>query len=86
MRVRSLCLVALIATSCIAAYWLGSAWLSFGGRQSPAEAPEQVIDGLVVERAALDVGRVWEEKGVESELTIQNRNHEGVDIEDFAFS
>jgi hypothetical protein len=86
MRLRTTPLVALTAACCIAAYWLGSSWFTSGVRQSPAEDPEEVIDGLVVERAALDLGRVWEEKGAESELTIRNRNHEAVDIEDFEFS
>jgi len=48
--------------------------------------PSNIIGGLVVEAADLDLGEIWEEKAFSWELPIRNRTTSPVKVEKFALS
>jgi hypothetical protein len=77
--VRRLILAAAFGVSCVAAYWLGSP-----RDNQRSDPPVQVIDGLAVETAALDLGEVWEEKGYVSHLPIRNQTGADIQVRDFS--
>src|SRR5437899_4799116 len=58
---------------------------SRGTRQDPPP-PNNIIGGLKVEAAALDLGEIWEEKAFTCELPIHNTTSAPVRIEKFSFS
>lgn len=83
MRIRWLIAIAILVCSFAVAYLCGLAARESKQPQPPTEA---VIDGLAVAAADLDVGEVWEEKGVTWRLPIRNRTEATIEIRDFATS
>src|SRR5207245_3477759 len=64
--------------------------LSLGWKKNPAVAPSQAednqIQGLSVDRSALDLGEVWEEKEYQCTLPIENSTSHDIKVLDFAFA
>jgi hypothetical protein len=57
-------------------------WAGLAARQANQPPPMEVIDGLAVAPADLDMGEVWEEKGIAWRLPIHNQSTRHIEIHD----
>lgn len=77
MYARWLLAIGILVASFGAAYWAGTA----ARRANPPPAIE-VVEGLAVAAADLDLGEVWEEKGIAWKLPIHNQTPGRIEIHD----
>lgn len=77
MYVRWLLVIGILGLSFGAAYWAGLA-----ARQANQPPPMEIIDGLAVAAADLDIGEVWEEKGIAWRLPVHNQTTWHIEIHD----
>lgn len=77
MCARWLLAIGILGVSFGAAYWAGLA-----ARQANQLPPMEVIDGLAVAPTDLDMGEVWEEKGISWKLPIRNQTPGRIEIHD----
>lgn len=77
MYARWLLAIVILGVSFGAAYWTGLA-----ARNAKQPPPMEVIEGLAVAAADLDLGEVWEEKGIAWRLPIHNVNPSRIEIQD----
>jgi hypothetical protein len=77
MYIRWLLAIVILGLSFGAAYWAGLV-----ARQANQPPPMEVIEGLAVAAADLDMGEVWEEKGIARKLHIRNQTPGHIEIHD----
>lgn len=86
MKRRMIGVLAFILATCLGAYGVGAYFLrgdSASSPNPPLPTPKyQVIDGLAVETAALDLGEVWEQPEYVHELVIHNQSPVTKEIQD----
>lgn len=81
MYTRWLLAIIILGLSGGAAYWAGLA--ARNGRQSSSM---EVIHGLAVASTDLDLGELWEEKGIVWQLPIRNQTAHEIEIHDFVLT
>jgi hypothetical protein len=81
MGVRWLLAIAILGVSFVAAYWGG-----ITAREWHKPPPVEVVEGLAIPAADLDMGEVWEEKGIAWRLPIRNQTDATVEIHDLLAS
>jgi hypothetical protein len=81
MGVRWLLAIAILGVSFVAAYWGGTA-----AREWRKPPPVEVVEGLAIPAADLDMGEVWEAKGIAWRLPIHNQTAATVEIHDLLAS
>src|ERR1700687_5627099 len=87
MRIVRPLVMLVAAASFVAAYWFGTGWQTHETPEKNEPKPtHQVIEGLAVENATLDLGEVWETKALLVELAIHNQSNQEIVIADFAMS
>jgi hypothetical protein len=77
MYARWLLVIVVLGASFGAAYWAGLA--ARNAKQTP---PMEVIEGLAVAAADLDMGEVWEEQGIAWRLQVHNQTTRRIEIHD----
>ncbi len=75
MHVRWLLAIVVLGLSFGVAYWAGLA-----ARRANQPPPMEVIDGLAIAAADLDMGEVWEETGIVWRLPIHNQTTRHIEI------
>ena len=81
MGVRWLLAIAILGVSFAAAYWAGMA-----ARQWRKPPSVEVVEGLAISTADLDMGEVWEEKGITWRLPIRNQTTATIEVRDLLAS
>lgn len=77
MFVRWLLAITLLGLSFGAAYWVG-----MPAQKANQPPPMEVVEGLAVAAADLDLGEVWEEQGIAWRLPIRNQSAGRIEIHD----
>src|SRR5579885_1240809 len=60
----------------------GAYWAGLAARKANQSPQMEVIEGLAVAPSDLDLGEVWEEKGIAWRLPIHNQTTHRIDIHD----
>src|SRR5579875_1916054 len=72
----------LIAIGFLGASFGGAYWAGLAARNAEQLPPMEVIEGLAVAAADLDLGEVWEEKDIAWRLPIRNQTEGRIEIHD----